>query len=322
MLKPAGMTSHDAVSFLRRLTGIKRIGHTGTLDPMAVGVLPVCIGSAARIVEYLDLDCKSYRCELQLGLETDTLDIWGSVLEDSVLSREDMLAKKITEKNVRELLESFRGEIFQYPPKYSAIRVDGKRLYEYARQGREVEIKPRKVTIIDISLVRCELESGTITFDVSCSKGTYIRSICAEIGQKLGTGAVMSFLVRTGSGIFKLEDAVSVERLAEIQSSEDLNDKTDFFKAAKPYLYPIDKPLVYLGEVMVNLNRGAWFITGGYLTPRDFLKRKESEYQGIYKVYLDDGSPNGKFLGTAAYDAENDILKAEKVFAKTLLSEE
>lgn len=150
LLKPAGMTSHDGVRLLRRLTGIKRIGHTGTLDPMAVGVLPICIGSAARITEYLDLDYKKYRCEMQLGLETDTQDIWGAILRDN---RGNFI---FDGEKIKEVLSSFQGMISQYPPGYSAVRVNGKRLYEYARKGEEVEIKPRQVNIKNITVIHMD----------------------------------------------------------------------------------------------------------------------------------------------------------------------
>ena len=148
LLKPAGMTSHDAVYFLRRLTGEKRIGHTGTLDPMAVGVLPLCIGNATRIIEYLDADRKSYRCEMLLGIETDTQDIWGEVLCDRRKSAGNLTAEKL-----KEVLETFQGDIFQIPPRYSSVRINGRHLYEYARKGEEVEIKPRPVQIYNLNLI-------------------------------------------------------------------------------------------------------------------------------------------------------------------------
>ena len=147
LLKPAGMTSHDCVSFLRRITKVRAIGHAGTLDPMAAGVLPLCLGKGTRLVEYMELDGKSYRCEMLFGLETDTLDIWGQTLKDS---RAGMKFPSLEE--VTAALASFHGEISQYPPLYSAIKVDGRKLYEYARSGKTPDIEPRQVTIEKIEL--------------------------------------------------------------------------------------------------------------------------------------------------------------------------
>ena len=219
LLKPAGMTSHDGVQLLRRLTGIKRIGHTGTLDPMAVGVLPLCIGSAARITEYLDLDYKKYRCEMLLGIETDTQDIWGKILRDK---RENLTIEAGT---VIALLKGLQGEILQKPPSYSAVRVAGRRLYEYAREGNLIEGKARRAYIKEMSIVRMDMEKKLVTFDVVCSKGTYIRTICHDIGQKLNCGAVMNYLIRMESGRFTLDDTVTVEELLSLREGEDIRDQ-------------------------------------------------------------------------------------------------
>ncbi len=270
VLKPAGMTSHDGVQFLRRLTGIKRIGHTGTLDPMAVGVLPLCIGSAARITEYLDLDYKKYRCEMQLGLETDTQDIWGTVLQDR---RNEGYPNK---ERVVNALSNFSGLISQYPPGYSAVRVNGKRLYEYARQGEEVEIKPREVEIKCLHIISFDQEKGRVTFDVECSKGTYIRTICKDAGNILGCGAAMSCLVRTASGAFTLEDSVTLEELRD-------NDP-------EKYLLTSDYPLVHFGKAVVNADRGKWFTNGGHLRMSDVTILQEPEFKD-WNGTSDDGSP-------------------------------
>lgn len=312
LLKPAGMTSHDCVQLLRRLTGTKRIGHTGTLDPMAVGVLPLCIGSAARITEYLDLDDKKYRCEMQLGLETDTQDIWGRAVGEK---RGDFAfdTGKIT-----DTLNSFQGLISQYPPAYSAVRVNGRRLYEYARQGQAVEIKPRQVNIKKITVIHMDPEKKRVLFDAVCSKGTYIRTICHDAGRILGCGAVMSCLLRTASGAFTLENAVSVEELTEGDPGE--------------YLLTTDFPLVHFGKAVVNEERGKWFVNGGMLRRPDITVVKEPDvedtgagltareaYKKAYNIYLDPDSvnlrgPNG-FLGVAFYREEDGILKADKIFS-------
>ncbi len=311
LLKPAGMTSHDAVQFLRRLTGVKRIGHTGTLDPMAVGVLPLCIGSATRITEYLDLDYKKYRCEMQLGLETDTQDIWGTVTEDQ------RGQCTFDQGRIEAVLSSFQGLISQYPPGYSAVKINGRRLYEYARQGQAVEIKPREVDIKNITVVRMDLKKGRVTFDVTCSKGTYIRTICHDAGRVLGCGAVMSCLVRAASGAFTLDHSVTLEELTE--------------SGAEQFLLEPDFPLVHFGQAVVNEERGRWFVNGGHLCMSDVTIIKEPEYKnandGInirkeykmaYNIYMDQkkctsGETNG-FLGVAFYKEDYKKLVANKIF--------
>lgn len=205
VLKPPGMTSHDVVSFIRRLYGIKRVGHAGTLDPAAAGVLPVFLGNATRLVEYLADADKSYRAELTFGFETDTGDDTGKVINTCPYIRLDST-------QIKEALASFVGVSEQVPPMHSAIKIGGKKLYELARQGQIVERKPRKIIIDKISLVT-EGEIG-IVFDVTCSKGTYIRTLCADIGRKLNCLAVMSFLVRTRVGNFYLEQALTLEEIA------------------------------------------------------------------------------------------------------------
>jgi len=311
LLKPAGMTSHDAVQMLRRLTGVKRIGHTGTLDPMAVGVLPLCIGSAARITEYLDLDYKKYRCEMQLGLETDTQDIWGTVIQDNrgtiAFDREKIV----------DVLNSFQGLISQYPPSYSAVRVNGKHLYEYARKGETVEIKPRQVDIKSITVIKMDREKNRVTFDVECSKGTYIRTICQDTGKILGCGAVMSCLIRTASGAFTLENTTTIEELAEGNPEQ--------------YLLETDFPLVHFGKAIVNEERGKWFANGGHLSMTDITIIKEpeykdtgcglnirDEYRGAYNIYLEQNQLTNqdfnRFLGVAFYNEDYQKLVADKIF--------
>lgn len=208
VLKPPGMTSHDVVSFIRRLYGIKRVGHAGTLDPGAAGVLPVFVGNATRLVEYLADADKSYRAELTFGVETDTGDDTGKVTGSCPYIRQD--ANKI-----KECLASFIGVSEQIPPMHSAIKVGGKKLYELARQGQIVERKPRKIIIDSISLIT-EGEKG-IVFDVTCSKGTYIRTLCSDIGKRLNCLAVMSFLVRTRVGSFHLREALTLEEIAAVK---------------------------------------------------------------------------------------------------------
>ena len=230
LLKPAGMTSHDLVYIIRKKFDRVKTGHTGTLDPMAVGVLPICVGKATRITEYLDLDFKKYRCELQLGIETDTQDIWGTILKETKV--------EVSEDAIKEAVASFEGDIFQTPPEYSAIRVNGKRLYEYARQGEKVEIKSRKIHMKEIHIIEIDMEHNKVMLDVVCSKGTYIRTLCSDIGKKLGCGGTMSFLLRTASGRFKIEDTLTIEEL-------------DHFDIDK-HLFPTDYPLEILGKIQLQ----------------------------------------------------------------------
>lgn len=234
--KPAGMSSHDIVNTVRRLTGVKRIGHTGTLDPQATGVLPVCIGTASRITEYLDLDMKTYLCSMYLGVTSETLDIWGKDVTDrreelrTVIERTGGLSLngdvdlEIDKSRVNENLKnqimdafaSFKGVVVQVPPKFSAVWVNGRRLYDYARSGQEVEVPTRTIYIDSLEVIGIDLNELKVTFRVTCSKGTYIRSICADVGEKLGCGAAMCELTREASGIFDVKDAVSYDYLKEL----------------------------------------------------------------------------------------------------------
>lgn len=198
--KPVGMTSHDAVAVLRRITKIKQIGHTGTLDPFAQGVLPVCIGKATRLIEYLP-DDKEYIATVQFGSATTTYDVEGEVTFTS--------DKKISAIDID--LKPFEGEIEQFPPIYSAIKVNGKKLYEYAREGKEVEIKPRNVTIEKIELKNFNEQTQQAEILIKCSKGTYIRSIAHDLGQNLGVGAHLIKLVRTQAGKFRVENSVQLD---------------------------------------------------------------------------------------------------------------
>lgn len=202
--KPKGMTSHDVVANIRRLTGIRQIGHTGTLDPFAEGVLPICIGRATRLIEYLE-DDKAYLATVQFGSNTDTYDIDGQVTQT--------FDKRVTREEILAVLDDFRGEIEQMPPIYSAIKVNGKKLYEYARKGEEVEIKPRRVIIEKLELVDFDTASQTAQLEVKCSKGTYIRSLAFDIGKTLGAGAHLSALVRTQAGRFTLKDTITLQKL-------------------------------------------------------------------------------------------------------------
>ena len=205
--KPKGLTSHDVVARLRKITKVRQIGHTGTLDPFATGVLPICIGKATRLIEYLD-DDKEYLATVQFGKNTTTYDLEGKITAT--------FDKKVTEEDVKNALKDFEGEISQIPPIYSAIKVNGKKLYDYARQGQDIEIKPRKVTISKIELKEFDKTSQSAKITVACSKGTYIRSIAYDLGAKLGCGGYLTALERTKAGKFQVNTAIKLEDLTEV----------------------------------------------------------------------------------------------------------
>ena len=200
--KPVGKTSHDVVAYFRKLLKIKKIGHTGTLDPFAEGVLPICIGNSTRLIEYLP-DDKAYLAFVQFGKATDSYDIEGNVIFQS--------DKKVAKEDVEQALKKFEGDIEQLPPIYSAIKVNGKKLYEYAREGKSVEIKPRKVTIYKIELKNFDYDNQEAQVYVECSKGTYIRSIANDLGQVLGCVGYLTRLIRTKAGKFLLENSKKME---------------------------------------------------------------------------------------------------------------
>lgn len=242
--KPKGMTSFDVVARLRRVTKIKQIGHTGTLDPFAVGVLPICIGKSTRLIEYLD-DDKEYLATVQFGKDTDTYD-----LDSTVTKTYD---KKITQEDLISILDDFRGEIEQLPPIYSAIKVNGKKLYEYARNGEEVEIKPRKVFISKLELESFDYEKQEAKILVDCSKGTYIRSIAYDIGQKLDCGGYLTDLERTKAGLFNKEYSIPLENFSEISDvMANLVNPLDVLSLPKVELNDIEKERVNHGMAIYN----------------------------------------------------------------------
>ena len=289
--KPAGWTSQDVCTKLKHTLHVKKAGHTGTLDPMATGVLPVCFGKATRVIEYYGNDNKSYHCCLKLGIETDTLDITGKVLKTCSYA-------KVTEKAVREAFKAFDGVIEQTPPKYSALLIDGKRAYDLARAGEDFEIKPRRVTIYDRTITGIDLEKGEIEFYVICSKGTYIRTICDDVGRALGCGAVMTALTRTGSGFFRIEDSHTIEEV--IDAAEDTE------KLNKMIISP-EITLEKLGKAILDNKRVTAFMNGNSTWSRGFTVTMASEYDEMYCVYAD-----GEFLGVASI--ENGSLIPKKVF--------
>lgn len=259
VLKPPGMTSHDVVSFVRRLLKVKRVGHTGTLDPGVAGVIVICVGKATRLVEYLQNSGKTYRGELTLGITTDTQDAFGQVLEKKENFRLEFF-------QIEEVLKLFHGRIRQTPPMYSAVRHQGRKLYELARAGEQVERESREVEIKSLKLLgyrdcrgkRLEIGSKVI-FEVDCSKGTYIRTLCNDIGEKLGCGAYMSYLIRTKVGRFYLEHTWTLETLSSLCSPEDA-------------LQDMVANLIDLPEIIVNYDGQNALLHGRAIGRDDIIK--------------------------------------------------
>lgn len=297
--KPEGWTSQDVVAKLRGRLHIRRVGHTGTLDPMATGVLPVCFGKATRIIEYYDDDFKTYEAEMKLGMVTDTLDITGTVLETKPVD--------VSEEDVIQTIDSFRGWITQIPPKYSALKVNGKPLYKYAREGVEVEIKSRKIYVEDIQPVEVNLGENRILFRVTCSKGTYIRTICDDIGKKLGCGGTMTALQRTQSGCFRVEDARTLPEILEMTDEE-----------LERCVIPMDETLVHLGRIELKSMESVPFYYNGREIDTGYVNvlaspavpealQEGSRLEDKYRVY----DPEGKFLGISSL--RENTLYPEKV---------
>ena len=213
--KPAGYTSHDCIAILRGITGIRKMGHTGTLDPNATGVLPVCLGKATKLIEYMDLGFKSYRARVRFGVMTDTQDIWGTELSDQFSGAAEIILELDAEM-IKAALKTFEGEIDQIPPAYSAVFVNGRRAYDIARSGEAVDLKARKINISSIELLGFDPKAKEAEFTVKCSRGTYVRTICHDLGVKLGCGACLSALQRTEACGFRLDEATDLEEARKI----------------------------------------------------------------------------------------------------------
>ena len=241
--KPQSFTSFDVVAVMRGLFHQKKVGHTGTLDPMATGVLPILLGKATRCAPFLEDTNKEYQAQFQLGTATDTQDSTGNVVAVS--------EHKVTRQELEQVLPQFRGEILQLPPMYSAVQKDGQRLYVLARQGIEVEREKRPVTIFKCELVSFDENTQTGTLCVACSKGTYIRTLCHDIGEKLGCGGCMEALMRTRVGRFELKDSISLKELEKIRDEERLGEylvSVEVLPWNKPFLYRKQNRLSNKGE--------------------------------------------------------------------------
>lgn len=294
--KEAGYTSFDVVAKLRGILKERRMGHTGTLDPQATGVLPVCVGKATKLCELLLDKEKTYEAVMLLGVTTDTEDMTGTVLSES--------NPRITEDAVRTAAEKFTGVYGQIPPMYSALKVDGKRLYELAREGKEVERKPREVDIFENTPLSFETdETGyvkTVTLRVRCSKGTYIRSLLRDMGEFLGCGACMKSLVRTRAGAFEIGNAVT---LAQVEQARDEGRLSEL-------VLPIDSFLVKYPAVCVSAEYTKYLMNGNQLT-LSMLTEKVSPSDGDgFRVY----DESDKLVGLYLYREERKQLHPEKMF--------
>lgn len=271
--KEAGMTSHDVVAKVRRILNTKTVGHTGTLDPEATGVLVVAVGRGTKVIEYMEQDEKIYEAKLTLGIITDTEDIWGKVLEKREVVNVD-------EVKIKEVLKSFIGKQQQVPPMYSALKVNGKKLYELARLGEVIERKARDIKIFDIYNVK--VENDNICFTVHCSKGTYIRTLCKDIGEKLGCGAVMSGLKRICSGKFSIEGSIKLEDLEKVPEKYLINPEIVLEKF----------PIISLEGVDAEK-----YING--------VKIFSDKIDGKYRMYI-----NNTLYGVCK--VENNVIKSDK----------
>lgn len=285
--KPEGITSFTAVNKTRRILGIKKAGHTGTLDPMATGVLPIMLGGATRFSQYLPIHDKSYRARILLGTVTDTLDTTGEVLETREVN--------VASEELHSAVMSFVGDIKQLPPMYSAVSKNGVRLYKLARQGIEIEREARDVTIHSIEIIT-ELENNEFEIDVSCSAGTYIRSLAADIGEKLGCGAVISALRRTKANGISIDKTVTFEEL----------EKAVEAGMVENLIAPCDEMLSAYPSVRVSEKQAVYFSNGGTL---DLNRVKDKTTVGLCLVY----SPSGKLMGLGNIDREAGELKVEKI---------
>jgi len=298
--KPQGSTSYSIVAFIRRLSGEKRVGHAGTLDPLATGVLPVCLGQGTRVIEYLSDYTKTYHTCIELGITTDTYDAQGKIIQQ-------IDASDIKQEQVLSALDSFRGTIQQVPPMYSAVKLNGQPLYKLARAGITVERQSRSVTIHHLELIKWH--PPEISIEIECSKGTYIRSLAHDMGQILGCGAYLKNLVRTEYGPYSIKDSVSVTDL-----------ENAFQKGSwQQYAYPLDSALAHLTAITVDKPTGLAISQGKPVALDESLKRQETSPENkamliirdnLYRAYTQDGH----LLGILYYDEAEDILKPRKIF--------
>lgn len=281
--KTKGCTSHDIVYKIKKMLN-EKVGHTGTLDPMAEGVLPILVGKGTLASKYLINHDKKYIVELQLGTKTDTADGEGRIVKQQPVNKEIL-----TTKNIEKILQSFVGKQEQIPPIYSAIKINGKKLYEYARKGQEIELKPRKIEIYNIKLINYSVEEKKIKFEVFCGKGTYIRSLCEDIAIKFGTVGYMKSLKRIQVGDFKIEDSITIEELNNIIQKNEL-DKTKT-------IIILEKLFEKIPSIRLDNRKLELFLNGVMLT--------QKQNEGVYKIY----NQKDEFIGTGTI--KDNLLKRD-----------
>lgn len=287
--KPSDWTSFDVVAKSRGICKTKKVGHAGTLDPMATGVLPLFFGNATKVCDIMPNDDKGYVAEFRFGVTTDTLDITGTVQtqQESHVTRQQLEAK----------IPQFVGEIEQVPPMYSAVRVNGRRLYDIARTGAEVERKARKITVHKFQLLDFDETTQTATAEIICSKGTYIRSLCSDLGGVLGVGAVLVNLQRHIAGNFTLKDCLTLEQLQQSAEQGKLQE----------HLLPVEKVFDQLPKIRLNEIQSSKFLNGIRLDLNRVIYQQETGYHTVFHA-------DGRFMGLASLNLENMQLVIEKMF--------
>lgn len=288
LIKPTGMTSHDVVSVVRKMLKIKKVGHTGTLDPNAAGVLPVCIGRAAKFSDYLLKEEKQYFAKISFGVQTDTLDTYGSVVSTKNIHPFSL-------QQLEEVLQEFIGDIKQFPPKYSAIKIGGRKLYEMARNNEELpDIKSRAVYISSIDI--CSFSAETLDLEIVCSAGTYIRSLARDIGRKLDNEAHLALLIRKRSGGFRIDEGITLEEMEEFVREDRLDE----------ILIPIDRALTFYPNICLSKEEDRRYKNG-----RTLILTQTDYKEGIYRVYNENEEFSG--LGILEFREDKPYLKSLKL---------
>lgn len=297
--KEVGYTSRDAVSRLMGILRQRKIGHTGTLDPLAEGVLPMCVGKATKVCELLMCDKKQYIATIKLGIETDTEDITGKVTNETDFDI-NWYKEALASENLLSVIKTFTGNILQTPPMYSAKKINGKRLYELARAGKTVGRKPASITIHNIEIKDINIALKEITILVDCSKGTYIRTLCRDIGEKLGCFATMKTLLRTKTGDFLLDDSYKLDEIEQIMKDGRIDD----------ILIPVERIFKELPRVNVKGYEQKLLENGGILEPKFLNLKKPPENYNRVRMYNNDGT----FKAIYKYDKDIEAFKVDKMF--------
>lgn len=284
------MTSQNVVAYIKRLLNVNKAGHTGTLDPGAAGVLPVCIGKATRVSEYLINDKKSYRAEMCLGFSSDTLDKYGNIKDIGVPALSDDI--------IYSTFKNFEGLIEQIPPMYSAVKHNGERLYDLARRGITVDREKRRVYIYNIEILK--IDKNYITFDVTCSKGTYIRTLCSDLGKALGSDAIMTFLLRTRTGPFTIDNSITLDEIKEVAENGSI----------ETVLYPVESGLANFSKIYVNSELSFKVKTGNGFFLNRSVKYEKCSDSDIVLIF----DNNDSFLAVGRIEGLN-YIKIDKVFA-------